>query len=59
STGLAARIRPGQVIFEAYVTASNLELAQDGFKMAASKIGRPTRTRITPLKEDAMKTAED
>src|ERR671913_74117 len=59
STGLAARIRPGQVIFEAYVTASNLELAQDGFKTAASKIGRPTSTRITPLKEQAMETAED
>jgi large subunit ribosomal protein L10e len=59
STGLAARIRPGQVIFEAYVTAPNLELAQDGFKMAASKIGRPTTTRIMPLKEQAMATAED
>jgi ribosomal protein L16/L10AE len=47
------------VIFEAYVTAPNLELAQDGFKMAASKIGRPTTTRITPLKEQAMATAED
>jgi len=59
STGLAARIRPGQVIFEAYVTAPNLELGQDAFKMAASKIGRPTVTRITPLKEEAMATAED
>jgi large subunit ribosomal protein L10e len=59
STGLAARIRPGQVIFEAYVTAPNLELAQDGFKMAASKIGRPTTTRITPLKEQVMTKAED
>ena len=59
STGLAARIKPGQVILEAYVTASNLELAQDGFKTAASKIGRPTTTRITPLKEQAMATAED
>jgi large subunit ribosomal protein L10e len=59
STGLAARIRPGQVIFEAYVTTPNLELAQDGFKMAASKLGRPTTTRITPLKEQAMVTAED
>jgi large subunit ribosomal protein L10e len=47
------------VIFEAYVTAPNLELGQDGFKMAASKIGRPTITRITPLKEQAMTTAED
>src|ERR687894_1429479 len=59
STGLAARIRPGQVIFEAYVTAANLELAQDGFKTAASKIGRPTVTRITPLKEEALATVED
>src|ERR671922_275035 len=59
STGLAARIRPGQVIFEAYISTPNLELAQDGFKMAASKIGRPTTTRITPLKEQAMITAED
>ncbi len=59
STGLAARIRPGQVIYEAYVTAANLELAQDGFKMAASKIGRPMTTRITPLKEQVMTTAED
>ena len=59
STGLAARIKPGQVILEAYVTASNLELAQDGFRTAASKIGRPTTTRITPLKEQAMATVED
>jgi hypothetical protein len=27
--------------------------------MAASKIGRPTIARITPLKEQAMATAED
>ncbi len=59
STGLAARIRPGQVIFEAYVTAPNLELAQDAFRTAASKIGRPMTTRITPLKEQVMTTAED
>src|ERR687891_529907 len=59
STGLAARIRPGQVMIEAHVTAANLNLAKEGFKMAASKIGRPTITRITPLKEQAMTTAED
>ncbi len=59
STGLAARIRPGQVIYEAYVTEANLDLAKDGFKMAASKIGRPTTIRITPLKEQALAAAED
>jgi large subunit ribosomal protein L10e len=59
STGLAARITPGQVIYEAYVTDANVDLAKDGFKMAASKIGRPTTIRITPLKEDALAAAED
>jgi large subunit ribosomal protein L10e len=59
STGLAARIRPRQVIYEAYVTDANLDLAKDGFKMAASKIGRPTTIRITPLKEQALVAAED
>jgi large subunit ribosomal protein L10e len=59
STGLAARIRPGQVIYEAYVTEANLDLGKDGFKMAASKIGRPTTIRITPLKEQALAAAED
>jgi large subunit ribosomal protein L10e len=59
STGLAARVRPGQVIYEAYVTEANLDLAKDGFKMAASKIGRPSTIRITPLKEQALAAAED
>src|SRR5919107_781508 len=51
STGLAARIRPGQVIFEAYVSATNLPLAKDGFKVASSKLGCPTTVRIIPLRE--------
>jgi large subunit ribosomal protein L10e len=59
STGLAARIRPRQVIYEAYVTDANLDLAKDGFKMAASKLGRPTTIRITPLKEQALAAVED
>jgi large subunit ribosomal protein L10e len=59
STGLAARIKPGQVMFEAYVGAANLNLAKDAFRIAASKIGRPTTMRITPLKEHALESAED
>jgi len=59
STGLAARVRPRQVIYEAYVTDANLDLAKEGFKMAASKIGRPTTIRITPLKEQALAAVED
>ena len=59
STGLAARTTPGQVIYEAYVTEENVDLAKDAFKMAASKIGRPTTIRITPLKEHVLEAAED
>jgi large subunit ribosomal protein L10e len=59
STGLAARIRPGQVIFHAYVTDANLDLAKDAFKIAASKIGRPTTMRITPLKDQALAVPEE
>src|SRR5215216_4582948 len=51
STGLAARVRPGQVIFEAHVSAANLRLAKDGFKVASSKLGCPTTTRIITLRE--------
>jgi large subunit ribosomal protein L10e len=59
STGLAARVKPGQVVFEAYVTEANLSIAKDAFRMAASKLGRPTTMRITPLREQALATAED
>ena len=51
ATGLAARVKPGQVLFEAYVTAANLGLAKDGFKVASSKVGCPTTVRVTRLKE--------
>src|SRR6266487_1727453 len=54
STGLAARVHPGQVIFEAYVTTQNLNLVKQGFKVAASKIGCPTVTRVIPLKEQTL-----
>ncbi|MCI0558620.1 MAG: 50S ribosomal protein L16 [Nitrososphaera sp.] len=54
ATGLAARIKPGQVLFEAYVAAANLGLARAGFKVASSKIGCPTEVRITPLKEQVV-----
>ena len=51
ATGLAARVKPGQVLFEAYVTAANLNLAKEGFKVATSKVGCPTTVRVTRLKE--------
>src|SRR5215211_1747452 len=56
STGLAARVQPGQVIFEAHVSAANLRLAKDGFKVASSKLGCPTTTRIITLREQVTKT---
>src|ERR671929_1539613 len=59
ATGLAARIQPGQPIFEAYVTTPNLELAQEAFKMSASKLGCPAVIRITPLKKELLEDAEE
>src|SRR5918992_3529039 len=56
STGLAARVQPGQVIFEAHVSAANLRLAKDGFKVASSKLGCPTTTRIVTLREQVKQT---
>jgi len=52
ATGLAARVKPGQTIIEAYVNTSNLELAKSGFKVASSKLGCPTETRITNLQQN-------
>jgi large subunit ribosomal protein L10e len=51
STGLAARVLPGQVIYEAYVSASNLTLAKEAFKVASSKLGCPVSVRVTHLKD--------
>jgi large subunit ribosomal protein L10e len=58
ATGLAARVRPDQSIFEAHVTAANLNLAKEGFKVASSKLGCPTITRITPLRPQVAKIEE-
>jgi large subunit ribosomal protein L10e len=49
ATGLAARLKPGQSIIEAYVMLDNLSLAKEGFKIASSKIGCPTEIRITKM----------
>jgi large subunit ribosomal protein L10e len=59
ATGLAARVKPGQILFEAHVAAANLSLAKEGFKVASSKLGCPTIVRITPLKEKVMAVEED
>ena len=50
ATGLAARLKPGQTVIEAYVLSNNLPLAKEGFKIASSKIGCPTEIRVTSLK---------
>jgi large subunit ribosomal protein L10e len=59
STGLAARVHPGQVIYEAHVTAQNLTLAKQGFKVASSKIGCPAVTKITLLNKQLVKEEDD
>ena len=51
ATGLAARVHPQQSILEAFVMRSNLQLAKRGFKVASSKLGGPTVTRVTTLTE--------
>jgi large subunit ribosomal protein L10e len=51
ATGLAARVQPQQSILEAFVMRSNLQLAKRGFKVASSKLGCPTVTRVTTLTE--------
>src|SRR6187431_329467 len=50
ATGLAARVKPDQSIFEAYVSKANLQLAKEGFKVASSKLGCPISVKITSLK---------
>ena len=52
ATGLAARVERGRTIYEAHVTKENLELAKKAFKVASSKVGCPTITKITPIKKD-------
>src|SRR6476659_1102099 len=54
STGLAARVERGRTIYEAHVTKENLELAKKAFKVASSKVGCPTITKITPIKKDTI-----
>ena len=55
STGLAARVHPGQVIFGASVTAQNLNLAKDAFKVASSKVGCPAIIKVTLLDKKVVK----
>jgi len=52
ATGLAARVKPEQSIFEAYVSRDNLQLAKQGFKVASSKLGCPTTVKVTSLMSD-------
>lgn len=59
ATGLAARVKPGKVLFEAHVTAANLNLAKEAFKVASSKLGCPSIVRITPLREQVIAPEED
>jgi large subunit ribosomal protein L10e len=56
--GLASRVSPGQTILEAHVKSSNLNLAEQGFKVASSKLGCPTRIRVIPLREPSDTSEE-
>src|ERR671918_1751992 len=51
ATGLAARVQPGDTVYEAYVSAENLQLAKQAFKIAAGKLGCLTVTKLTQLRK--------
>jgi large subunit ribosomal protein L10e len=53
--GLAARIKPGQVLLELQVKANHLEKAKDAMRTASSKLPTTTSTNIIPLKEEVAK----
>ena len=52
ATGLAARVKPGDTIYEAYVTAENLQLARQALKIASGKLGCLTVTKLTQLRRE-------
>jgi len=56
--GLAARVKPGDTVYEAYVSAENLQLAKQALKVAAGKLGCLTVTKLTQLRESAQKEEE-
>jgi large subunit ribosomal protein L10e len=58
ATGLAARVHPGQVVLEAHIKESNLELAKAGFDVASSKLGCPTFLRVSRLRELAAQASD-
>src|ERR671918_894572 len=51
ATGLAARVQPGDTVYEAYVSAENLQLAKQALKIAAGKLGCLTVTKLTQLRK--------
>lgn len=55
AVGLAARIRPGQVILELQIKASDLNKAKEAMQIASSKLPMTTTINIIPLKEEAAK----
>ena len=52
AVGLAARVRPGQVIIELQVKANDLEKAKAAMRTASSKLPMTYDINITPLKEE-------
>src|SRR4029453_9201159 len=55
ATGLAARVKPGDTVYEAYVSAENLQLAKQAFRIAAGKLGCLTVTKLTQLRQSEPK----
>lgn len=57
AVGLAARVRPHQVILELRVKAANLELSKKAMQTASSKLPMKTTVNITPMKEELTKAS--
>ena len=56
ATGLAARVYPGDTIYEAYVSAENLQLAKQALKVSLpGKLGCLTATKLTQLRQNQPK----
>jgi len=53
--GLAARIKPGQVLLELRVKANDLQKAKDAMRTASSKLPTTTSVNIIPLKDEVAK----
>lgn len=59
AVGLAARVKPGQIILELHVKANDLQRAKEAMQTASSKLPMTTTINIIPLKEEVAKLLKE